>query len=311
MIATMRKPAELFKAAYRWTSLRLFGNTIGIKVNILYGLYMAALRLSAPLVSGSRRSGARSGAEDLERKAQEIRTRGLAKIKPVLSPERVRTISRKVDELFAREDKTVRTLQEGGLIRLKGVLVEVPELEQFLLHPIVVEILENYFGSPFQVFSCDVYRTLPQNPVIAAEKFGSLKWHFDNCPSVLFKIMIYLTDTTVDTGAISLVPKAKSLELKRRGFWERSKADSFTDEISRNAVYLEGAAGTTLFFSTHYCIHKATLPTHQHRDVAVFLVQPAFQPQEAFSPRACETYSFNFGYCVNPFSGAPLRYGDE
>jgi hypothetical protein len=304
----INRPVNLLKAAYWRTSLRLFGNTIGIRVNILYALYMSALKIGARIV---RRAAARTGVIGLERTAQEIRVRGFTKIDPVLNPERIRRISQKVDELFAREDKTVRTLQEGGLIRLKASLMEVPELEEFLLHPAVAGVLENYFGNCFRVFSCDVYRTLPQDTAAAAEKIGSLKWHFDNCPSVLFKIMIYLTDTTVDTGAISLVPKAKSLELKLRGFWERSKADSFTDEICRNAVYLEGVAGTTLFFSTHYCVHKATLPTRQHRDVAVFLVQPAFQPQEAFSPRARETYSFNFGYCVNPFTGAPLRYGDE
>jgi len=311
MNATIRKPTELLKTAYRRTSLRLFGNTIGFKVNILYTLYMTALKLGAGLISGLRRGDGRTDGEEIERTAQEIRAHGFAKIDPVLSPEFIRMISRKVDALFAREEKTVTTLQEGGLIRLKASLIEVPELEQFLLHPAVSGTLERYFGSCFRVFSCDIYRTLPQDPTAAAEKFGSLKWHFDNCPSVLFKIMIYLTDTTVDTGALSLVPRVKSLELKRRGFWERNKADSFTDEIRRSAIYLEGVAGTTLFFSTHHCIHKATLPTHQHRDVAVFLVQPAFQPQEAFSPRARETYSFNFGYCINPFSGAPLRYGDE
>jgi hypothetical protein len=311
MSATISKPAKLVKAAYRRSSLWLFGNTIGFRVNILYALYRLALKLGTGLVPSLRHRAGKAGREDIERMAQEIRARGFAKVDPVLSPEFIRMISRKVDALFAREDKTVTTLQEGGLIRLKAALVEAPELEQLLLHPTVSAVLERYFGSFFKVYSCDVYRTLPQDPAAAAEKFGSLKWHFDNCPSVLFKIMIYLTDTTVDTGAISLVPKAKSQGLKHCGFWDRDKADSFADEIGRNAVYLEGAAGTTLFFSTHYCIHKATLPMRQYRDVAVFLVQPAFQPQEAFSPRARETYSFNFGYCVNPFTDAPLRYGDE
>jgi len=304
-----QKLVSLLKSAYRTMSLRLFGNTIGLKPNVLYTLYLASLRIVSRAVPGLK--GVRSSSGNEDSIVHEIREHGFAKLDPVLDPGFVRAISAKVDALFSREDKTVRTLQDGGLIRLKACLVEVPELERFLLRPEVAGVLERYFGSRFKVFSCDVYRTTPQDLVKAAEKFGSLKWHFDNCPSVLFKIMIYLTDTTVDTGAISLVPKAKSLELKHRGFWERSKADSFTDEISRNAVYLEGVAGTTLFFSTHYCVHKATLPTRKHRDVAVFLVQPAFQPQEAFSPRARETYSFNFGYCVNPFTGAPLRYGDE
>jgi hypothetical protein len=311
MNVTIGKFTELLKAVYRSTLLRLFGNTIGIKVNILYVIYMTAHKLSARIVHDYRRGGGRFNDELIERTAREIRDRGFAKITPVLGADVIRMISKKVEELFSCNDKTVTTLQEGGLIRLKASLIEVPEIEQFLMHNDVFGILERYFGSHFTVFSCDIYRTLPQDSTAAAEKFGSLKWHFDNCPSVLFKIMIYLTDTTVDTGALSLVPMKKSLELKRRGFWERNNADSFTDEISRNAIYLEGGAGTTLFFSTHHCIHKATLPLRKHRDVAVFLVQPSFQSQKAFLSRDRERYSFNYGYCVNPFSGAPLRYGDE
>lgn len=310
MSATIRKVSELLKSGYRRTSLRLFGNTIGIKVNLLYIAYMNALK-SGLWFSHAFRSGIRQNDDAVTVPAQEIKRRGFTKLAPILDSLVIQNVSRKIDALFACEDKIVTTLQDGGLIRLKASLVEVPELEQFLLHPGVAGVVERYFGSRFKVYSCDVYRTLPQDPVAAAGKFASLKWHLDNCPSVLFKIMIYLTDTTVDTGAISLVPKPKSLDLKRRGFWERNKADSFSDEINKNAVYLEGPAGTTLFFSTHFCIHKATLPTRQHRDVAVFLVQPAFRPQKTFSARARERYSFSFGYCVNPFSGAPLRYGDE
>lgn len=305
------QPLAFFKSMYRHVSLRLFGNTIGLKINLLYGIYATLLRMWVVGFTVRSSNRDRDDSEDHEHMVGEIRERGFAKLKPVLSAEHIRGVTRKVDALMAKSDRTVRTLEDGGLIRLKSPLVEIPELESFLLHPAVAAVLRRYFGGHFKVFSCDVYRTLPRDPTAAAEQFGSLKWHFDNCPSALFKVMVYLTDTTVDTGAISLVPKIKSLQLKRCGFWERDRADNFTAQIEQNAVYLEGVAGTILFFSTHYCIHKATLPTYGHRDVAVFLVQPSFTAQGTFSSKDRERFSSNFGYCVNPFLGTPLRYGDE
>jgi hypothetical protein len=311
MNTTIARPAALLKITYRRTSIRLFGNVSGIKVNLLYALYMAGLKVATATKRVLSRGARLVRGDRIERTAQELRRRGFAKVDAVLDPDFVRGVSRKIDGLFAREEKCVATLQDSGLIRLRASLVEVPELERFLMHPVISNTVQRYFGSHFKVFACDVYRTLPHDPETAAEKFRSLKWHFDNIPSVLLKVMIYLTDTSVETGAISLVPKPTSLELKRRGFWERDKAQSFTDEINQKAVYLEGPPGTTLLFSTHYCIHKATLPTRKHRDVAVFLIQPAFQSQKPFTSEAREIFSSNYGYCVNPFSGAPQRYGEE
>lgn len=295
---------NVLKTIYQRVSLRINGNTISWKTNALYLLYNALIKARFAM-------RAKQYPPDIEQLAYAIRTTGMAQIEPVLQSSHQLALSRKVARLLSENEKVVSSLKDSGLIRLKGSLLEVPELEQVLMHPRISGVIEDYFGSYFKVFACDVYRTFPENTEAAAQEFSSLKWHFDNCPESLLKVMIYLTDTMCETGAISLVPKEVSLQLKREGFWNRAQAGQFEDKINRNNVYLEGKAGTVLFFSTHYCIHRATLPLTGYRDVAVFLVQPSLVPQRPFSLESRTAYSYNFGYCVNPFSDRPLRYGDE
>lgn len=305
----------LLKKSYRRASIFLFGNTIGIRVNLLYCVHGLCLVLWNRVLgrSPARKPGGQRDDEpaDAHDVAATVRERGFVKIESAIGAVETARIADRVDDLFRDDTKIIATLEDGGLIRLKQPLVEVPELEGFLTAPVVKSALEDYFGSNFKVFSCDVYRTEPRDPVAAAEQVDSLKWHFDNCPSTLLKVMIYLTDTRVKTGAISLLPKPASAVLRRRGFWVRDDADEFLAEIESQAVQLEGAPGTTLLFSTHHCIHKATLPLTEHRGVAVFLLQPCFRAQGRFSPADRRTYSTNFGYCVNPFRWKPLRVGTE
>ncbi len=293
--------------AYRNFTIRVFGNTVELRINLLYTFYVWMVNLANLVGLGDKPRVSDAGRKD----AATIHANGFTKLLSVLPDADVKSISSKVDQLFAQPDKTVKTLEEGGLLRLKSCLLEVPELERYILDPRVKDVLQGYFGCAYKVYSCDVYRTVPQAHENPEEKFGSLKWHFDNCPEALLKIMVYLTDTNVDNGALTVVGKEKSVELKHRGFWDRDEAHLYANEIEGNALPLEAPAGTVLMFSVHHCIHKATLPRIRHRDVAVFLVQPALAQQQAFTTEERREFSYNYGYCVNPFLGTPLRYGNE
>lgn len=233
------------------------------------------------------------------------------KMDPFLDPELLDQIRNKSNSLFATADKTVTNLAESGLIRLKNSLSELSELESLINHEKVSNFLKEYYKSDFKFFSCDMYRTIPSHAKDKEDHFNSLLWHFDNCPKNLVKIMIYLNDVTVENGAISLVPKETSIKLRNKGYWNRWNNDSFLAEIENSKVYLEGKAGSVLFFSTHYCIHKATLPETGYRDVAVFLIQPSLSAAKPLTNNERDQLSKNFGYCINPFTNQPLRVGDE
>jgi hypothetical protein len=297
----------LLGRTYRKLTIRVFGNTIDLRVNLLYAVYVWLVKLAGFFGLGQRPRVSEAG----RREAATIHANGFTKLLSVLPEADLTSISAKVDALFAQPDKTVKTLEDGGLVRLKSCLEEVPELERYVLAPKVKEVLQGYFGCAYKVYNCDVYRTVPQAHDNPEEKFGSLKWHFDNCPDALLKIMVYLTDTNVENGALTLIDKGTSVNLKHRGFWDRNEAHRYTQEIEEGALALEAPAGTALLFSVHHCIHKATLPRVRHRDVAVFLVQPALVQQQAFTDGERRKFSHSYGYCVNPFLDTPLRYGNE
>lgn len=298
----------ILRNAYLRTSIGLFGNHVGLRINALYAVYLMLFGLL-------RRVGALHGAFLADAKArdraEEVSRRGCVAVEPFLSPEALAGLEKKAARLFADEAKTIRTLEDGGLLRLRDSLNELPELETFLTHPEVSGAIEAYFGGPFKTFSCDVYRTFPSTAPDPSELFPSLQWHFDNCPGAMLKLMIYLRDTTRDTGALAIVPKPLSAALKRRGCWDRKQMARFKPELDAAGVTLEGGRGTVLLFSTHHCLHKATLPRTGYRDVAVFLVQPALARPGPWDKEARRTYSLNYGYCINPFSNRPLRAGDE
>jgi hypothetical protein len=184
-------------------------------------------------------------------------------------------------------------------------------LEEFLSDQNVCGVFHQYFGSHFQIYSCDVYRTFPSPHPNAEEIFPSLLWHFDNCPASVIKVMVYLRDTTTETGALTVINKPTSHKLRKQGFWDRNNIEHYSSELEDNTIKLEGPAGTVLIFSTHHCIHKATLPTTGLRDVAVFLLQPSLSSTMPWNDAQRHSYSHNFGYCINPFTNRPLRVADE
>jgi len=301
---TMRR----VRSAYSRTSILFFGNRLGLTINLVYALYGMAFNLAAKLVwppdFRKRDPAARRAAESLQQE-------GFAVVPPFLPQDVLFALQNKVDHQFEDPQKVVHTLEEGGLIRLRKCLSELPELEQFLRAPEVAAVLEEYYGGAFKLFNADVYRTIPRQGERAQDVVPSLLWHFDNLPRAMVKLMVYLRDTRTDSGALTLVPKGKSLDLRRRGFWDRKRMDRFAGELDGAAVRIEAKAGTVIIFSTHYCIHKATLPESGYRDVAAFLVLPALFAERPWDEAARRTFSENSGCCVNPFTNRPARFGDE
>ncbi|MBL7714976.1 MAG: phytanoyl-CoA dioxygenase family protein [Bdellovibrionales bacterium] len=287
---------------YTRVSVRIFGNRIGVVTNLLHYLFGAFLRS----ISLFKPWNTMRSASD---KGMEIRENGYASVSPVLSEQFLSALSEKIDRLIGRPDQVIGTHTAGGILRLKDSFILLPELEVLLTAPELLNAVCSYFSSPFKVYSCDVYRTFPVETPIVEENY-SLIWHFDNAPHSMLKLMVYITDTPEDRGALTLVPKHTSAELKRKGFWDRLKMDAFRSTIQEQARTLPGPKGTCLLFTPQYCIHKATLPQKSYRDVAVFLLFPSYEFSR-FSSEVRRTLSYNFGYLANPFSGRPLRVGDE
>jgi hypothetical protein len=92
--------------------------------------------------------------------------------------------------------------------------------------------------------------------------YGSLCWHKDGgFPVNSYKTIIYLNDTTKDTGAIC-VNKQRVIDYDEK--YENSiKAFNSLQDIE--SEYIEGPAGTAVVFSSNL-IHRINIPKYDYRD---------------------------------------------
>ncbi len=283
-------------AVRRWVRFAMFGNNQPLITNLMYSFYLPLCRKRwkrpsevIPAVT----EGARA-----------LQHQGYRVLPPTAPPSLITSVGAAVDELFdqARDMVTL----SPGLFRLRDGVERIPRIAD-LITPEVERIVEEYFGSFFKIYGIYFYRTVPTDTQTAS----SFLWHFDNCPRHEIKLMVYLDETTGDTGAFRLKPKPLSDKMKAEGFWDRNKAQRFQAELDRDATtdVLEGPAGTSILFQNGGCIHKGTFPRYKHRDVATFVIIPSLVPWRVHYGRNRHLLSTNSGVCLNPFTDRPQSVG--
>lgn len=217
------------KKERRKLNLRLFGNHIGLVNNGLHFLHKKASEWAY-----------RKADHQIEKNCREralgLKKDGFVVLTDQESSPLMRLIAEKVADLFDQPEKVVQTNRVGGILRLKRCAVEVPEIESVLEGQSVQDLIYAYFDSYFKVYSADIYRTTP----VSSDVNGSFLWHLDNAPRDTLKLMVYLTDVTAETGAITLCPKTETNRIIRSGFTDREDAHRFSAEIGKSARVVEG-----------------------------------------------------------------------
>lgn len=294
------KIIDKIKKFYYYSQIMIFNNRIGYFRNIIHITYYILIRIRFLIVKGNKKMKA-----EVSDQSRFLREEGYCIISNT-NQQVVSKVREKVERCFQDENLCVRSLQNRGLVRLRDSFSNIPELEEFIIS--ADQYIREYYGTDYKIFSTDVYRTTQKQ--VDEEAFDSEKFHLDNGPRSTLKIMVYLTDVTKDTGAITVIPKKRSRSLVMRGFWDRFRAQKYKNELEENSIVLEGASGTIILFTPQFCIHKATLPESSYRDVAVFLVYPYHKEYKITSAfrKQCSNY---YGYLKNPYSWKPLRVGDE
>tara|TARA_B110000971_G_scaffold144896_1_gene148071 strand:+ start:3663 stop:4508 length:846 start_codon:yes stop_codon:yes gene_type:complete len=212
----------------------------------------------------------------------------------------VHSISSQVVELLKNEENLELAYEKSGLIHLKNSLIHFPELIDLLYSKEVSNIIHGFLGTDFQIFSSNIYRTTKS--VTKENKFSILHYHFDSMPSSHLKVMIYLHKVDEKGGALKVVNRQKSIELRGKGFWERKSKD-FQNIIIDNTKVLEGKEGTFIYFYPHDTIHKATLPEIGNRDIVNFVLIPSIRSKRVLTEDRRHFLSNNLnGYCANPFT---------
>ncbi len=280
----------------RWARFALFENNHPITTNLLYSLYLPRCRKKWARPS--------SVSSSVIQTAQSLRDQGYAVLPPAADTSLISTIGSTVDNLFDQGLDTVTI--SSGLSRLRNGVEHVPRVIEYIT-PDVEQSIEEYFGSHFKIFGVYFYRTVPTDRQTAS----SFLWHFDNCPRHEIKLMVYLDDTSRDTGAFRLKPKPLSDEMKAKGFWDRTRAQRFQAglENDETTAVLEGPAGTSILFQNGGCIHKGTFPVYKHRDVVTFVIIPSPVPWRVHFARNRHLLSTNSGVCLNPFTDRPQSVG--
>jgi hypothetical protein len=294
----MQSLRKIASRARLQTRVAMFGNNHSVGVNLKYAAYANNARRSwRPFKK------AQPAQIDM---AERFKSDGFAALAPPskMTPEQLRAIKEKVDSRFAEQNNGF--VVNYGMNRMIDGLELIPEIIDFIDDDLET-IVENYYGSHFKIFAVSFYRTMPTPD----KPDSSFLWHLDNCPRQEIKLMIYLDDVVAETGALSVKDKPFSDKLRREGFFDRRRIERFLSRLDDKSTtrLLEGPVGTRLLFENGGCIHKATSPTRDHRDVVTFVLIPSDIHWRAHFARNRNLLSTNAGICIDPFRDRPEHVG--
>jgi hypothetical protein len=280
------------------TRVALFGNNHSLKVNMKYAAYEGTARRNwKPRVKPT---------ADQLAAADRFKADGFAAIPPPtrMTAEKLLAIKQAVDRRF--EEQNNGYVVNYGMFRMIDGIELIPEVIDFIDDDLEA-IIENYYGSHFKIFAVSFYRTLPTPD----KPDSSFLWHLDNCPKQEIKLMVYLDDVVAETGALSVKDKPFSDGLRKEGFFDRRRINRFVDRLGDTGTtrVLEGPTGTRLLFENGACIHKATSPQRDHRDVVTFVLIPSDIPWRPHFARSRNLLSTNAGICIDPFRDQPEHVG--
>jgi hypothetical protein len=180
----------------------------------------------------------------------------------------------------AIKNKDVISLQLRDALSVDGV--------RELGDAILPEIERRLFAAFVIIDKIYAYRNL----VTRQKEQVSWLWHYDNHPTEVVKIMIYLTDVGPLNAPFEFVRRksdGQPLGFSPKPLLGDSRINaSRVDELVANGheiVKATGPRGTMLIFDDNV-LHRATFAREGRRDVLVYQIRPAtFPPERRLDPR--------------------------
>ncbi len=170
------------------------------------------------------------------------------------------------------------------------------------------EALEVYFGAYFRIVSLSLARTVP----IAANEC-SFMWHRDAEPAQQTHIMLYLTESTVQTGSTSFLTFADTRAAAQQGYSYPLPDQRVADlddwqgiaEQSITPVRPDVNAGDALIFAASRVLHKGNAPIDGHRDAITMVVLPSPVPWQDYLERNPDIFveRHHGSAAIEPFGG--------
>jgi len=203
----------------------------------------------------------------------------------------------------------IPAVQNGKVIavQLKNYL-DIDGLEE-LCSRLLPEVEQKIFSSHVIVDKVYIYR----NVVSCLEDQVSWRWHYDNHPNEILKIMIYLTNVTEENGPFEYLQSRHTQEAACIPPRPHA-ADTLVSSVAINrylsdgfeAFKITGPKGTVVLFDNNV-VHKANISKQGHRDVIVLQLRPChFRPERFIDSRWTGSFQhvdFNpnpYDYCPRP-----------
>ena len=189
-------------------------------------------------------------------------------------------LTERTADMQAITDRDVISLQLKDAMAVDGV--------RELGDAILPQIERTFFGSYVIVDKVYVYRNL----VTRQQEQVSWLWHYDNHPTEVMKVMIYLTDVGPLNAPFEYVRRKDSgepMQLVPKPLLGNSRVSAEkVGELLANgheAFKATGPQGTMLIFDDNV-LHRATFAREGRRDALVYQIRPAaFKPAARLDPK--------------------------
>jgi len=189
----------------------------------------------------------------------------------------VRIVSEKIRHKLDNEPEACHEARFTTYVNKWRDIPEIFELADLISPQIESKIFHSKLKAEFVV----PYR----NKTTDIDLTASWLWHYDDCPREFLKLVIYLNDTTEESGCFQYISTADNIPLispsrKKPGpagrqFFPGSRVPKeFIDKIGGKTTSLVGPQGTYAIFTPNI-IHRATVPkTDNNREALFFFLRP-------------------------------------
>lgn len=199
----------------------------------------------------------------------------------------------------------VPAVQRGAVISLQLKAPEALSDLEDLARAILPQVEKHVYGARVIVDKIYVYRNL----IAQQREQVSWLWHYDNHPTQVLKLMVYLTPVDAGRAPMEYIRHSesqKALIFAPYPLLGNSRVShERVNEYFKNGYTVAqviGPAGTVILFDDNV-LHRATLARTAHRDALVFQIRPA-----AFRPASYIDSRWTGSFVHDDFNQDPTDY---
>lgn len=266
----VKNPNKTVKGLYwkmdQYVGKTLFGNTVGLKHNILGKMNLvenSSFKSDDPIIKQFRKNG--------------FLDLGIKFDESLIDKIRIKYNKMIEDDKFS--------FGSGGIANEKyfkrqiiNPQFNIPEVES-ILNEEIINYVQCYYGGNFHVVRVDLWRIYHIPEKYQNSDLISNRWHCDNRKTDRLKLFVNLSDVSEKDGPLHLQSIPRTKELMKMKFNNRLDY-GIPDEVMEDPKYVVrciGPAGSTFFANTTTCLHKAGNPQNT-RDIIQLLFRSSKEP---------------------------------